>query len=351
MHLILKNKATLSQCRCGEPTLKKIRVGVIGTGYMGKNHLRVYSKMEGVKLVACSDIDEQLVNRFSTLHGIRGYLNYHDLLEKEEIDAVSVTVPTLLHKKVIEDVFSYNKHVLVEKPITGSIAEANSLIDTAKQKKLIFMVGHIERFNPAILKMKELIKSKYLGEIVSSSARRIGPYIHRSRDTGVLIDLAIHDIDVMRFLIEKNVKEVYAKIGPKNSKHEDYASILLEFEEDILGSIEVNRLTPTKIRTLSLTFTDGFATVDYITQDITAYSKMLDTDYKDYLDLVSKFGNPKIEKPKVEKQEPLRIELQHFIECIRSNKKPLVDGVEGLKNLEIAIRALRSANSTNIKIK
>lgn len=325
--------------------MKRIRVGVIGTGYMGKNHLRVYSEMEGVKLIACSDIDEHLVNHFSKQYDIKGYLNYLDLLEKENIDAVSITVPTLLHKKVIEDVFSYNKHVLVEKPITGSVDEATSLIKTAKKKKLIFMVGHVERFNPAILKMKELIKAKYLGELVSLSSRRIGPYIHRARDTGVLIDLAIHDIDVMRFLIERNVKEVYAKIGPKKTKFEDYASILLEFEEDILGSIEVNRLTPTKIRRLSLTFTDGFATIDYITQTIIAYSKMIDTSYKDYLDFVSKFRNPKKEKPKVKKQEPLKLELQHFIECIKSNKKPVVDGMEGLKNLEIAMKALRSAKS------
>jgi len=329
--------------------LKKIRVGVIGTGYMGKNHLRVYSKMEGVKLVAFSDLDEQLVSDFSKQYDIRGYHNYLDLLEKEDIDAVSITVPTLLHRKVIEDVFSYNKHVLVEKPITGSVDEATSLIKTAKKKKLILMVGHVERFNPAILKMKELIKIKHLGEIVSLSSRRIGPYIHRARDTGVLIDLAIHDIDVMRFLIERNVKEVYAKIGPKKTKFEDYASILLEFEEDILGSIEVNRLTPTKIRRLSLTFTEGFATIDYITQTIVAYSKLLDTSYKDYLDLVSKFGNPKKEKPKVKKQEPLKLEIQHFMECIKYNKKPVVDGMEGLKNLEIAMKALRSAQSDDVK--
>ncbi len=320
-------------------------MGVIGAGYMGKNHMRVYSKMKGVELIAFSDVNEKLVKQLSKQFNVNGYVGYSELLKNEDIDAASIAVPTPLHKKVIMDVFSYKKHVLVEKPITISVAEAKSLIKSAEQKELILMVGHIERFNPAILKMKELIEEEYLGEIISLSARRIGPYIHRARDTGVLIDLAIHDIDVMRFLTEKKVKNVYAKIGPKTTKYEDYASILLEFETGILGSIEVNRLTPTKIRNLSLTFSDGFATVDYITQDILVYGKMLETDYKDYLDLISKSGDPKIEKPEIETQEPLKLELEHFIKCVRENKTPIVNGIEGLKNLEIALNALKSANA------
>lgn len=330
--------------------MEMIRVGVIGAGYMGKNHIRVYSEIKGVELVAFSDIDENLVTQLSERYRIKGYANYIELLEKEDIDAVSVAVPTPLHRKVIMDVFSYNKHVLVEKPMTVNIEEAKSLIKSATQKKLILMIGHVERFNPAILKMKELLKNHYFGEIVSLSAKRVGPYIPRARDTGVIIDLAIHDIDVMRFLTEKSVKEVYAKIGRKITKHEDYASILLEFEGGILGSIEVNRLTPTKIRTLSLTCTDGFATIDYIKQDISVYGKILDTDYKDYQELILKFGDPEIGKPTIEKQEPLKLELEHFIDCIRNNKKPIVDGMEGLKNLEIAMDALKSTGPDVVKI-
>ncbi|KXH74426.1 MAG: hypothetical protein AM326_00055 [Candidatus Thorarchaeota archaeon SMTZ-45] len=330
--------------------MDKVRIGVIGTGYMGKNHVRVYSEIKGVELVAFSDIKEQLVSQLSKHYDIKGYVNYLDLLEKEDIDAVSVAVPTPIHKKVIMDVFSYNKHVLVEKPITVNLEEANSLIKSSEQKNLIFMVGHVERFNPAILKMKELLKNDYFGEIVSLSARRVGPFITRARDTGVIIDLAIHDIDIMRFLTEKSINRVHALGRKKLTQYEDYAKVLLEFKGGILGSIEVNRLTPTKIRDLSITCTQGFATLDYITQDISVYGKILDTDFKDYDELILKFGNPEIGKPFVKKQEPLKLELEHFVSCIRAHKKPLVNGREGLKNLEIALRAQKSVNDNYIKI-
>ncbi|MFX1520079.1 MAG: Gfo/Idh/MocA family oxidoreductase [Promethearchaeota archaeon] len=321
--------------------MDKIKIGVIGTGYMGKNHMRIFSEMNGVELVAFSDINERSIKQLSSEYDVNGYVNYKTLLENEDIDALSVAVPTSLHMRVVMDIFSYKKHVLVEKPIAATIEEAKLLIKRAKQEKLVFMVGHIERFNPAILKMKELLKNHYFGDIVSLSAKRVGPYMPRMRDSGVIIDLAIHDIDVMRFLTEKRVKEVYAKLGKKISKYEDFAAILLEFEGNMLGSIEVNRLTPTKIRTLSLTCTDGFANVDYITQEISVYGKILDTDYKDYQELILKFGNPEIGKPKLEKKEPLKLELKHFIDCVRENKKPIVDGMEGLRNLEVALNALR----------
>lgn len=303
--------------------------------------MRIFSEMNGVELVAFSDINERSIKQLSSEYDVNGYVNYKTLLENEDIDALSVAVPTSLHMRVVMDIFSYKKHVLVEKPIAATIEEAKLLIKRAKQEKLVFMVGHIERFNPAILKMKELLKNHYFGDIVSLSAKRVGPYMPRMRDSGVIIDLAIHDIDVMRFLTEKRVKEVYAKLGKKISKYEDFAAILLEFEGNMLGSIEVNRLTPTKIRTLSLTCTDGFANVDYITQEISVYGKILDTDYKDYQELILKFGNPEIGKPKLEKKEPLKLELKHFIDCVRENKKPIVDGMEGLRNLEVALNALR----------
>lgn len=208
------------------------------------------------------------------------------------------------------------------------------------------MVGHIERFNPAILKLKELIKNSHLGEIISLSTTRVGPYLPRIRDAGVIVDNAIHDIDVMRFLTEKNVNRVFARIGSKKTRFDDYASILMEFEDNVLGTIEVNRLTPTKIRNLSVTCTDGFAMVDYISQDISIYGGILDTNYSDYEELVFKFGNPEIGKPKVERQEPLKLELQHFIDCAKYEKQPLVDAYEGYENLKIAIRALDSAKQS-----
>jgi UDP-N-acetylglucosamine 3-dehydrogenase len=145
---------------------------------------------------------------------------------------------------------------------------------------------------------------------------------------------------------------VYAKGIKKVTNYEDYASILLEFEDGILGNIEVNRLTPTKIRTLSLTCTDGFAEIDYIKQEISRYEKMHDTDYENYDELRSKSPTrEKLPELAIKHQEPLKLELDHFIECIKNNKKPLVDGIEGLTNLKVAIRALESINSKDLETK
>ena len=323
--------------------MNKVKVGVIGTGFMGKNHVRVFSELSSVELVAIADIDEHRVDKQSQDYGIAGYYNYLEMLEKEDLNAVSIAVPTSLHTEVVLQTLNYVNNIFVEKPLTSNLEDCKTIIDEVSEKNAKLMVGHIERFNPAILKLKELLNNHSLGEIISLSTERVGPYLPRIRDAGVIVDNAIHDIDVMRFLTERKVNLVYARTGSRKTDFDDYASILLEFEGNILGTIEVNRLTPTKIRNLSVTCSDGFVKVDYISQDISVYGKVLDTHYNDYEELIFKFGNPEIGKPKVERQEPLKLELQHFIECIQTGKQPLVDVYEGYENLKVANRALDSA--------
>jgi len=250
----------------------------------------------------------------------------------EKVDAVSIAVPTSLHREVALEFIENGVSVLVEKPIAESIENAQEIMRAAKKNNVTLMVGHVERFNPAVLKLKEAISQGLLGEIVTMNAKRVGPMVVRIADVGVIIDLAVHDIDVMSFLADSRVKEVYAKA--RNVKHpakvDDYALILLGFDKGMDGVIETNRLTPHKTRTLNIVGTKGIAYLDYINQSLVVY----DEEW--------------VKEAKIQKQEPLRNELEHFIKCVEEKKVPLVGGEDGLHALEVAVKALESAGRDEV---
>jgi UDP-N-acetylglucosamine 3-dehydrogenase len=321
----------------------KKRVAVIGVGNMGKNHVRVYSQNPDVDLVAISDIDKNTAQSVGSMFGVKWYLDYNEMLKREEIDAVSIVVPTTKHEKVASDVIGYGKHVLLEKPIAESIKSAKKIIEKANESRIKLMVGHIERFNPAVAKIKQLIEEGKLGKVVSISSKRVGPYANIKNNVGVCLDLAIHDIDVMRFITNDEVSEVYAKIGNNSLSEEDYVSILLTLKKGITGLIEANWLTPTKIRRLDVTGTKGYAALDYIRQDLNLYGKVLSERPADYEELIIAYGQPCMGKIEIKKEEPLKLEVNHFIKSIMDDSTPLADGQSGLRNLEVALTALQSA--------
>jgi UDP-N-acetylglucosamine 3-dehydrogenase len=323
--------------------MAKIRVAVIGVGNMGKNHVRVYSQISDADLVAISDIDKGSVKSVASSCGAKWYIDYKKMLAKEEIDAVSIVVPTTKHEEVALDAIDYGKHVLLEKPIAGSIKSAEKIVQRADKAGVNLMVGHIERFNPVVARTKQLIDEGKLGQVVSISAKRVGPYANIKNDIGVCLDLAIHDIDVMRFITNDEVSEVYAKIGNNLCLNEDYASILLTLQKGATGLIDTNWLTPTKIRRLDVTGTQGYAALDYISQELNLYGSVLFKDYSEYEELTMAHGQPHMAKIKTDKEEPLKIELKHFIQSILKNKTPLVDGRTGVRNLEVALAAVQSA--------
>jgi len=323
--------------------MEKIRIAVIGVGNMGKNHARVYSQNPDVDLVAISDIDESIAQRVASTFGAKWYLDYKEMLNTEEIDAVSIAVPTTKHEKVALDVIDCGKHVLLEKPIAASIKSAKKIVESANKSGTKLMVGHIERFNPVVARIKQLIEEGKLGRIVSISSKRVGPYANIKNDIGVCLDLAIHDIDVMRFITNDEVSEVYAKIGNNLFSEEDYVSILLTLKKGTTGLVEANWLTPTKIRRLDVTGTKGYAALDYIGQDLNLYGKMLSENSADYEELIMAYGQPCMGKIKIEKEEPLKLEIKHFVQSIMDDATPLVDGQAGLRNLEVALAAVQSA--------
>jgi len=303
-----------------------LRCGVIGVGAMGKNHARLYDKIVECELIGVADTNEERANSIANLYSVKAFTDYHDLL-REDLSVISICTPTSLHCQVAIDCIKKNINCLVEKPIATSIEEANNMIREANKKDLKLMIGHIERFNPAVIKLKEIIDKEFLGKLLIISIKRVGPYITRIMDVGIIVDLATHDIDISRFLLKREPIKIVAKYGKIKHLKEDYALILLDYG-DIFVNIETNWFTPHKIRTLTVTGTKGIAYLDYINQNI-------------------KICNSELEfNPKIIKGEPLEHEIKHFIKCVKYNKTPLVSGEEGLKTLKIALDCYRGQNVT-----
>lgn len=300
-----------------------MRAGVIGIGAMGQHHVRIYSEMEDVELVGISDISESRVNELSRQYGVKGYTDHMQLL-KQDLDVVSIVVPTTLHKPIGFDAINAGVNILMEKPIADTLENARELTDAAKSAGIKLMVGHIERFNPAVMKLKEIIESDILGKIVSISTRRVGPYNPRIRDVGVILDIGVHDIDVISYLYGKRINEVYAIAGADIHSMDDHAAIMLRFDHEFSGLVEVNWLTPHKIRKLTAIGLKGVAYLDYIEQTVEVHDGEC------------------IRKAKIEKEEPLKKELEYFINAILKSKELKPSGDDGIHALGVAMAAIES---------
>jgi UDP-N-acetylglucosamine 3-dehydrogenase len=303
--------------------MKKIRAGVVGVGAMGRHHARIYSGMRSVELVGVADTNTRIANEVATEYNTEAFGDCEHLL-KEDLDAISIAVPTSLHKNVALKTANYGVHTLIEKPIAESLESADTIIEVARRANLKLMVGHIERFNPAIVKLKELISAGELGELLSISCRRVGPYPPRIRDVSIIIDLAVHDIDTISHLYGKRAMSVYAAAGNSFHIEEDYASILLKYNGNKSGFVETNWLTPHKMRTLTATGTGGAASADYLAQSLEVWKES---------------GRREVE---IEKSEPLKLELTHFMDAIARDTGPEPSGEEGKYVLHVAIAAIKS---------
>jgi len=319
------------------------KVAVIGLGNMGKHHARNYALIPEVELVAVCDINKELANSTAKKFSCKAYYDYAEMLEKESLEAVSIAVPTHLHKKVALDCLQKGLHLLIEKPIAAKIEDAQEIIAAAHEKKVILQVGHIERFNPAVQKLKEIIQEGKLGEVSSIIARRVGAVPVQVRDANVIIDLAVHDIDIINYLFAAQPEKVMANIGKAMiEKREDYAEIFLKYGKKS-GFIQVNWITPIKIRNLSVTGSKGYAELNYVTQELVIYESNYTKEVVDeYGDYVIKFGVPNKTQVGVENNEPLLLELSSFIHCLKKGCTPLVTGEMGLQALKIALEVMEN---------
>jgi len=315
---------------------------------MGKHHARIYSQLKNASLVAVSDINEKIGKKVAKEFNCQYYKDYNKMLNKERMECVSIAVPTKLHKKVALDVIKSKTHLLIEKPIALTTKEAQEIIKAAKKAKVKLTVGHIERFSPAIRVLKDIVKRGDLGEIISIIAKRVGMFPPQIKDANVIIDLAVHDIDIFNYLLDKQPSEVFAKGRKTLTNHrEDSAEIFLSYG-GTSGFIQVNWITPVKIRILSVTGSKGYAELNYITQKLEIYQSRYEKTVDNFGEFVIKFGEPIRKEIKVNKKEPLLCELESFIECIEKNKKPEVTGEDGLRVLTIAEKAVESLTRNEI---
>jgi UDP-N-acetylglucosamine 3-dehydrogenase len=311
--------------------MKKLKMAVVGVGFWGRNHVRVLSELPDVELVAVCDVDQQRTAMVAEKYGLKAYSDSAKMYEEEELDAVTLCVwSTLLSEEALK-ALKAQKHVLVEKPMARSSAEARKINNVAKVKNLHLTVGFIERFNPAVRRLKEALAEGKIGSPVSVTIRRVTKWPERIGDVGVVKDTAIHDIDIVRFIFDEDPMSVYARAGHlRHSKFEDYAQIMLSFSNGKSAFLEANWLTPYKIRKLTVTGSDAIISLDYITQEMT----------------IETLGQTLT--PRYEFEEPLKLELQHFVQCVINNKTPLVSGLDGWKALKIAESALKSAKNGHL---
>ncbi len=323
--------------------IEKKRIAVIGLGNMGKHHARNYTLVHGVELVAVCDLNRTLADTTAAKFGCKAYYDYRQMLDLETIDAVSIVVPTLFHKEVALYCLEKGIDILVEKPIAATVEDAQEIIAKAQENGRILQVGHVERFNPAVQKLKQVIESGKLGEVTSVIARRVGAVPVQVRDANVVIDLAVHDIDVINYIYGGFPENILGNMGKAMvEQREDYAEIFLKYGNRS-GYIQVNWITPVKIRNLTVTGSRGYAELNYITQELIVhesnYTKEVVDEYGDY---VVKFGVPDKTHIGVEVAEPLLLELDHFVSCVRDRKEPLVTGEMGLQALRVALEVMKN---------
>jgi len=319
-----------------------LRCAVIGVGAMGKNHARIYANTPDANLVAVADQDANSLKKLK--YSCKVYQDYKKLLENEKIDIVSIAVPTVEHMNIAAQFIKKAIHVLIEKPITENLSEAEDLINLANKNKVKLMVGHIERFNPAVIELKNRIDKDELGKVFKMDANRVGPFPARIRDVGVVIDLAVHEIDIMRYITGAEVSTVFAMAEKQiNTEHEDLLSGLMRFSNGVIGNLNINWLTPTKIRKLYVTGEKGMFIVDYLKQDLFFYENSELANDVSYADIMRGVSEGRMIKYYVKKKEPLQAEIEHFIDCVKNNKKPLVSGHDGLSALAVAKKLIASS--------
>jgi UDP-N-acetylglucosamine 3-dehydrogenase len=314
-----------------------INVGVIGVGSMGQNHARIYSEI--ANLIGVADPEEEagktLAKRLRTIY----FHDYRDLL-KEDIEAVTIATPTALHFSIAKEFIENGKHVLVEKPLCPTLEDSQKLVDLAKKMGVVLAVGMVERHNPVVEFAKEAIKDEEYGKVITAVARRVSSFPTRIKDVGVILDLGIHDIDVMRYLVGSDVESVFCSGGKHKHDFGDYANILLNFKNGVSGFIEVNWLTPMKVRKLALTCTKNFVELDYPSQSIEISSSTL-REY-DPFNLFHAHFEFDSRQVRLKKQEPLKRELEDFIKAIKEHKEPLVTGQDAVESLRTALAAVES---------
>ena len=326
-----------------------LKAAVVGVGSMGGNHARVYHNMENVELVAVVDSFEDLAIKIGKRFNVPYYTSLDKMLEQCQPDLVSVAVPTSLHFEVCSTLLKRGVNVLVEKPITSHLDDAEQLIALAKSTGLILAVGHIERFNPAVAELVRQLRTHKIGRVYQINAQRLSPYPPRIQDVGVVIDLASHDIDLFRYLMDDPIVRVYGEtLHSINSTHEDMFSGLLRFQNGAIGVLNVNWMTPAKIRSLTITGARGMFICNLLSQELNFYENSSNSNEWDSLSILHGVSEGNMTGFSIRRYEPLAAELADFIEAVSEKRPPLVRGEDGLETLRQALEFVKSGESVEL---
>jgi predicted dehydrogenase len=331
-----------------------VKVAVIGTGSLGKEHVRIYSELHAaqkVQFVGVFDVVTETRQRFAERYGVRAFSSVEEAAQAS--DALSIVTPTTTHFDLAKIALLKSRHLFVEKPMTDSAAQAAELVQLARQNNCVLQVGHVERFNPVF---------KYLENVATEprfiETHRLSPYPARSTDIGVVLDLMIHDLDIVLAFVKSPVTSVDAVGIPVLSKSEDIANARLRFANGCVANLTASRISPEKMRKIRV-FSSGpitsYISLDYRAQEGFIYRIARDGEEESSVlkkllrakdsTIVSEFGGKRIvrEPVPIEKDEPLKLELQHFVECVRARRTPVVSGESAKQALDLAFEITRQA--------
>jgi len=311
-------------------------VGVIGVGRMGKYHVGILSELPEVELAAVVDIDPKVRKVIEGNYSTPGFENYKDIYGK--VDAVVVAVPTGLHFSITKDLLNAGIHVLLEKPCAHNLNHARELFKIAEEKNLTLHIGHVERFNGAVQELHKIVKSPIFVE-----CKRMGPFTDRIKDDGVVLDIMIHDIDIILNLIQSKVTKTHVLGASVFSDKDDLVNAQLEFENGCIANIIASRASQNQIRTLSVTQKDSFVVLDYTDQEIYVHRKS-SSEHKLSKDSLRYKQESMVERIFVHKDNPLKLELKHFLDCSTNGSPRKVAIDRELYSLEIALNILKKFN-------
>jgi len=305
--------------------MDKVKVAVIGVGHLGQHHARLYSKNKNVQLVGICDTSKKRAKRIARLYHTVPHTDYTQLLGK--VDVVNIASPTDTHHEIAKAFLNQKVHVLLEKPITKDLSQAKELVTLAQKQGVILQVGHVERFNAAVSAAESVVKNPFFIE-----CHRLGPFKKRSLDVGVVLDLMIHDIEIILGFIKSPLISIEAVGVPVLSDHEDIANVRLKYANGAVCNITASRLTRKQMRRIRVFQKDTYVSLDYEKQAVQVY----------------KVKDKKIKRKKlrIKPVEPLKVQLESFIDCVSNNKKPKVSGKEATDALEIALGIVKEIASS-----
>ncbi len=312
--------------------MQKTRAGVVGVGQMGQYHVGIYSELHNVALVGVADTDRERGADVAGKYGIPLYSDYHDLLGK--VDVVSIAVPTSLHYPVAKMFLEAGVHVLLEKPIAHTMEEATELFRIADGHGVALHVGHVERFNGAIQELKNIVHEPWFIE-----SRRLGPFVPRIKEDGVILDVMIHDIDIILNLVESPITRLYALGKSIDSEREDLANVQLCFQNGCIANILASRSTEIKIRTMAITQRDAYILLDYTDQDIRVH-RQASSEHVVTRGALRYRQESLIERIFVHKENPLKLEIQHLLDCVSRRATRVVSVEKELRSLQVALQIL-----------